>query len=186
MADSPRSFFSTLTSATSATASTVGEIYTVRVSGVDFVLSASMITRDSPNLFTQAFHGDFAESLTRTLVLDRDSEIFSLVCDYLRGYEILPLAPGAIPRRMTAETALINLTRDAEYLGLTQLHAKLQAPAATPPWFTFHAGLSHVIMGLEAVLAGALPDGIVWSPELGLVDGNSLPVMVYAKNMSVR
>lgn len=178
MSDSPVSFFSTLSAAT--------DWYTVIVSGTDFQLSAAQIAFDAPNLFTRAFHGDFAEARTRTLALDRHPALFALIADYLRGYAVLPLAPGAVPHTMTPETALANLARDAEYFGLAHLYAQLTAPAALPRHFPAHAQLAPTVGSLDRVLGGTLPAGGAWDAQKGLVDEHGLPILLHATDMVIR
>jgi hypothetical protein len=182
--DSPVSSFSQFSSALSQ--HSVTDWYTVVVGGHEFRLSAAQLATDAPNLFTRCFHGDFAEASTRTLVLDRDPRLFALVADYLRGYEVLPLAPAALPRTMTLETAAVNLARDAEYYGLARLHDLLTAPAILPPHFAAWAGLSDKVVDLTSIFEGRLPEGVLWNTEKGLVDLHGAPILVHARNLALR
>jgi hypothetical protein len=172
----------------SNTAISESDTYTVVVSGQRFVLTLAQIQFDSPNHFTNAFLGGFSEASSRMMRLDSSPELFAFIVDYLRGYEILPLSPQTIPRTMDIKSATRNLLRDAEYLGLTRLTAKLSVSCRMPssfpsdPW-----GFStRLIVELDDVLEDHLPRGVRWAHGnvAGLISDEGSLVLVRAPKYS--
>ncbi|KAL8276658.1 hypothetical protein RQP46_010926 [Phenoliferia psychrophenolica] len=104
--------------------------FTVVLQGVPFILSRDQCEYDSPNYFTSAFGGDFEESTTRTVYVDRSPILFRFIVDHLSGYGVIPLPP--IPS-MRAELAADNLLLDAQYFGLSKLEEKIQRSLAPVP-----------------------------------------------------
>jgi len=90
-----------------------------------FYLTKSQIEFDSPNFFTTAFLGGFAEAQTKSVDLACDPMLFDLVVDYLSGYDILPLTKDAIPARMNVGQAMRAIRKDADYLSLSGLETLL-------------------------------------------------------------
>ncbi|KAL8276661.1 hypothetical protein RQP46_010929 [Phenoliferia psychrophenolica] len=97
--------------------------YKVVLQGVPFILSRDQCEYDSSNYFTSAFGGDFEESATRTIHIDRSPILFRFIVDHLSGYSVIPLPP--IPS-MRAELAIKNLLHDAQYFGLSKLEEQIQ------------------------------------------------------------
>jgi hypothetical protein len=174
--------------------------YTVIVRGRHFELSRAQVLFDAPNYFSNAFLGSFTEARTRTLSLDRNPELFALVVEYLSGYTILPIEPRSLPPTMGVDTALRNLRTDADFFDLRALSAQLQispTPPPTPPRsptpepnmlppFAPYFGVSFRTLSLEEMISGRLPDDVVWSDQLGLVNGQGSAVLVRARNLGVR
>lgn len=103
--------------------------------GTIFTLTRSQIEFDSPNYFTACFLGNFKESQTRTLEISRDPVLFSIIFDYLCGYNVFSLKESVIPLRMTLATALVNLQADAEFYQLDGLirACNNEIPTKPPP-----------------------------------------------------
>ncbi|KAI5474261.1 hypothetical protein MNV49_003758 [Pseudohyphozyma bogoriensis] len=103
-----------------------GDEYVVVARGTRFVLSRSQVEFDGPNFFTAAFlDHDFSESSSRTLHTDRHPLLFAIICDYLAGYNVLPLQPAALPPTMSVKVGMDNLGKDAEYFQLDKLKEQL-------------------------------------------------------------
>jgi hypothetical protein len=157
--------------------------YTVIVSGQRFTLTRQQITFDSPNHFTNAFLGDFSESSTRTLHLDGSPELFAIIVDYLRGYDILPLEPRSLPRTMGPEKAKINLGRDAEHLGLNKL-AALLGPLGMRSKLPRDLE-AQLIIDIEDVVGERLPPGISWAGKEALKWSNSLHLVTNHEDLAI-
>lgn len=102
--------------------------YTVSLQGRRFTLTRSQLEFDSPNYFTAAFLGEFRESQTRYLELNRDPGLFSLICTYLCGYKILPVQDYILaalrsthPLGFSSAATLLNLRADAVFYQLDGL-----------------------------------------------------------------
>jgi hypothetical protein len=103
------------------------ERYTITVTGQKFVFTREQLQSEAGNYFATYFLGDFAESANevKELVIEKEPLLFKLIQAHLRGYEILPLAPSAIPSYMTPEAALTNLLAEAQFYSLDNLVAKI-------------------------------------------------------------
>ncbi|KAL8280379.1 hypothetical protein RQP46_007296 [Phenoliferia psychrophenolica] len=97
--------------------------YKVVLRRIPFILSRNQCEWDSPNYFTSAFGGDFEESATRTIIIDRSPILFEFILEHLSGYAVIPLPP--IPS-MRPELAIKNLLLDAQYFGLSKLEEEIQ------------------------------------------------------------
>lgn len=161
--------------------------YTVIVRDEEFTLRKSQIEFDAPNYFTACFLGDFAESASTTITLDRNPDLFAIIVEYMSGYRILPLAAKALPRTMDAASATANLAEDAAYYGLSRLHALLTQPAAPRIDFSW-TGFSGRVMSFEDVLRGNLPESVSYTTSgLCAFDGDSgKPVIIFARDIPVR
>lgn len=109
--------------------SDTNEMFTVKLRGVPMQISRSQIQADSPggNFFAASLLGDFSEASDRTLTLDRHPAIFRLILDHLSGYRIFPLDKLILKSHhgdaLSVERALRYIQDDAEYFGLSRLHA---------------------------------------------------------------
>lgn len=157
--------------------------YNVVVRGEVFTLSKGQITFDAPNLFTQSFLGEFSEAASRTLSLDSDPQLFSVIVDYLSGYPILPLDREELPRRMTVAKATRYLAKDADYLGLTRLSSMLAIP---PQAFLEFSNVSPLSVNLMDVIRGNVGAGTHWHASGDLVDADDRPIAVRAENLMIR
>ncbi|CAG8452568.1 7401_t:CDS:2 [Diversispora eburnea] len=90
--------------------------YSLIVRGSTFKLSASSLYSDSPNYFTDAFNSLLEESVTKTLVIDRDPTIFSDIVKHLQGYYVTP----------RDEVHYTDLYSDAQYYRLPKLKEQLR------------------------------------------------------------
>lgn len=95
--------------------------YTVSLRGSDFTLTRSQIEFDGPNYFTACFLGNFRESQTHRVELNRDPDLFRIIASYLCGYLVLPLSDRVIPSTMSPSAALLNLRADALFYQLDEL-----------------------------------------------------------------
>ncbi|KAG8713162.1 hypothetical protein FRC11_013063 [Ceratobasidium sp. 423] len=95
--------------------------YTVCIQGREFTLRRSQIEFDSPNYFTTCFLGDFRETETRRIELDRDPDLFRIVISYLNGYVVLPLNEKSLPGGASLRPTLLNLRADAQFYQLDGL-----------------------------------------------------------------
>lgn len=165
----------------------MGERFNVSLRGQPFTLYRDQIEFDAPNYFSALFLGEFAESQTRTVHLSRSPELFRILVDYMSGYNVLPLAPSAIPATMTVDTALDNLQRDAEFYGLQRLVLLLRrTPSVTTVIAAYRAfGVADATVPLEDLLAGNLPPGVTLGPKgVGTAsDGTWRPVAVKASGL---
>lgn len=156
--------------------------YTVIVRGETFVLSHAQITYDAPNYFTASFLSGFTESTSRTISVDRNPTLFSLIVDYLTGYDILPLDGQSLPPMMGKQVALKNLLKDAEYYGLERL-CDMISNASSFSWTGFHPS----ILELERILDSDLPEGIArLSDGAPISAAKRLPVVVRATALEFR
>ena len=147
-----------------------------------------MLSRScSPNYFTAIFFGDFAESGTTTVHVDRNPDLFALILEYLSGYSILPLSERALPRTMDTRTALRNLAEDAAFYGLSRLHAQLTSPRQPAIDFAW-TGFSGRVVRFEDVLQGKFPDSVSYTTS-GLCSfdcGSVKPVIIFARNLALK
>lgn len=88
--------------------------YTITLRGESFTLSHAQISFDSPNFFTAAFLGDFAEASSRTLSYDRRAELFSVIFEYLAGDDIFPIELDGLSEKKAARA----IRAEAEYFQL--------------------------------------------------------------------
>ena len=163
--------------------------YTVLVRDEEFNLSKKQLEFDSPNYFTTYFFGDYMESGSKTMTLDRNPDLFALIVEYLSGYTILPLSPKALPRMMDEHMAMQNLAEDAAFYGLNRLYALLTKPNA-PKMDLSWSGFSGRVVSFEDLLAGKLPDAVSYTTA-GLCSfdpgsGTGKPVIIYARNLPLR
>ncbi|CUA76183.1 hypothetical protein RSOLAG22IIIB_12096 [Rhizoctonia solani] len=95
--------------------------YTILIKDTTFTLSHSQVTFESPNYFTTCFLGDFAESQTRSVRLERSPDMFPFIRNYLCGYMVLPLSNRSIPKGMSMIQAISHLRADAMFYQLEGL-----------------------------------------------------------------
>lgn len=109
------------------------EKYTIIVNGERFVFTRDQLESDPGNYFWQYFLGGFKEVPYGTTEMEVEKEplFFKLIQAHLRGYEILPLPDQCIPPYMTKEGALRNLSSEAEFYGLWDLHKKIETYRTT-------------------------------------------------------
>lgn len=152
--------------------------------GEQFTLSHGQITFDSPNLFTQSFLSDFSEATTRSLSLDSDPGLFTIIVDYLSGYPVLPLEEQELTRKLSVAKATRYLAKDADYLGLSGLQEMLRARSNR---VIDDRGISNNKVDLQDLLGGSLPSGLSWREEDGsLVDQKDRPVVAVAANLGIQ
>ncbi|KAH8115024.1 hypothetical protein DFH11DRAFT_1590989 [Phellopilus nigrolimitatus] len=186
MSSSPTSTSTTALTATK-TATAAPTKFTVVVRDEEFTLRRSQLNFDAPNYFTAYFFGDFAESGTTVVHVDRSPELFAIIVEYLSGYTILPLAAKALPRTMDGRTALLNLVEDAAFYGLSGLYAHLTAPRQPTIDFAWTGFSSHVV-SFEDVLKGKLPESVSYTTS-GLCSfdyGAVKPVIIWARNIALK
>jgi hypothetical protein len=177
--------------AAAATASVPGGMYTVICRGVErFVLSRSQISFDSPNHFTDAFLGEFAEATTRAMYLDIHPKLFEIIVDYLSGEDVLPLQREALPRTMCMEKATHSLARHADYLDLNGLATllKQRTTLAVPNICMSIARYStKIVVDLDDLLANNPPVDVRWPSQRHrpLVDDDGKYVFVRAKAINI-
>ncbi|GAA6013133.1 hypothetical protein JCM11491_005191 [Sporobolomyces phaffii] len=147
------------------------EVYTVWSRETPFRLTRSQIEFDSPNYFTSAFlSGQFAESASREIRTDKHPQLFALIVEHLSGYTILPLQPSALPSCMSVKAAHENLTRDAKYFGLDQLHRSLCPEAPVIPPIIFREAKANGILEFERLLEPAGDLRLVETPNSDRVE----------------
>ncbi|KAH3660405.1 hypothetical protein OGAPHI_006991 [Ogataea philodendri] len=88
-------------------------IYNIEIGGKLFRLSGASLSSDSPSYFTSFF--SHPENETKTLTVDRSSEVFAKIATHLQGYAIRP----------TDEYDLMRLYADASYFNLPKLSKQL-------------------------------------------------------------
>jgi hypothetical protein len=141
----------------------MGNKFTVLVGEVEFRLSLAQIQYDSPNAFTQHFRSSIEDPGIATnqppLELDMDPELFAIILQYLRGYDVLPLAPTAVPRILSLNAAKKGLLRDANVLGLSGLRSILQESIKSTTKFLNWWGLGSEVTDLVDFLEFKTPVG---------------------------
>ena len=165
------------------------EEFTVLVRGNKFTLSQEQVQFDMPNYFSMLFLGDFVESESRVVRLDRNPDLFYIIRDYLSGYDVLPLEQGSVPR-MGVQAATKSLLKDAEFYMLSGLVTRLRAILEPPPPNIDHIlarltlfGVRPVCVEMEDFARGILPAGVVVT-QAGLSDSAG-PVLIIARNIPV-
>lgn len=160
------------------------DAYTVIVRGEHFQLSRNQINFDAPNFFSTCFSSGFAESVKRTVTLDRNPVLFALIVEYLSGYPILPLSAEAAPPLMSLAMARRCLLADAQFYGLQKLSALLTTSTLNLDvgWM----GYANEAIDLRDVAKGTLPSGIIQQLDGSVVSAQSgLPAVVFAHNVIV-
>jgi hypothetical protein len=135
--------------------------FQVLVHGIEFHLSLAQVQQDSPNAFTEHFRPSevHADQLQAPFVLDSDPDLFAIIVQYLSGYDILPLAPTAVPRTLSLDAAKKGLLRDAGHLGLSGLHSILHATTVSHNAFLHWSGTASNSITLLDFLEGRNPPG---------------------------
>jgi hypothetical protein len=88
-----------------------------------FTLTEKEIQSEPESMFVEFLR------MTGTMRLSADANLFRLIYNHLRGYDIFPLPPQGIPY-MGKEATLKNLLRDATDFGLKNLVAKIEQERA--------------------------------------------------------
>lgn len=161
--------------------------YTVILRDEEFTLRKGQLEFDAPNYFTALFLGDFAESSTTSVTLDRNPDLFALIVEYMSGYHILPISTRALPRTMDERSAMLNLIEDAAFYGLSRLHALLTMPRQPTIDFAW-TGLAKRIVSFEDVLKGNMsPFANYTTSGLCAFEGGSMkPVIIFAQNIALK
>ena len=102
--------------------------FTVIMRGQTFSITEPQIRFAPGNFFEKALLGDFSESKSGVLHLDRSPHTFSIILDYLSGYNPLPLAEGEwLSSGLDESKFLRYLQSDAQYYGLDELEKLVSA-----------------------------------------------------------
>jgi hypothetical protein len=163
--------------------------FLVLVSGTEFWLSLAQIQYDAPNAFTQHFHPSIEDASAGpnqpSLVLDCDPELFAIIVQYLRGYDILPLAPTAVPRTLSLDAAKRGLLRDADVLHLSGLRSMLQASIDTTTKFLNWSGVASEVVSLVDFLEGRDPAGSKRT-DAQFVDRRGRSILIHTRGTGMR
>jgi len=103
-----------------------GLYMTLEVENQTFTLTEKEIQSEPESMFVELLPMDMS---WRTR-LSADVNLFRLIHNHLKGYEIFPLPPQGIPY-MSKEATLKNLLGDATDFGLKNLVAKIEQEMAT-------------------------------------------------------
>lgn len=63
--------------------------YTVTCREKTYTLTLAQIQTDSPNFFSTAFLGEYTESETRSITVDRRNDTFEIILQYLDGHDLV-------------------------------------------------------------------------------------------------
>lgn len=88
------------------------ELFTISLQGQMFQLDAQQINFDPSPMFRFEYRDD-------PLYSTRSPLIFSIIVDYLNGYEVIPIVEGR--GGMSRDQVETNLLLDAEHFGLKNL-----------------------------------------------------------------
>lgn len=107
------------------------DTFIINLRGVKLPITRTQIESDSPgnNLFSSSLLGDFVESSSKTIKLDRNPGLFRIILDHLSGYTVLPLDSKLLKEYglngMSVERAIRYLLDDTEYYGFARFNALL-------------------------------------------------------------
>lgn len=107
------------------------DTFIINLRGVKIPITRTQIESDSPgdNIFASSLLGDFIESSSKTIKLDRNPGLFRIILDHLSGYTVLPLDSKLLKEYgligMSVERAIRYLLDDTEYYGFARFNALL-------------------------------------------------------------